>query len=72
MPNMTIKDFGNNPPKNADDIIQAVNNLILHHEESVFWSGNHAKTDQWEQELIYCCVRGDRTEPLQNVPWPEY
>ena len=72
MPSMTIKDFGDNPPKNAADIIQAVNNLILYREESDFWSENHAKTDQWEQELIYCCVRGDRTEPLQNVPWPEY
>ena len=72
MPLMTREDFGSNVPTNADDIIQHVNNLILYHEECVFWDGNHAGTDQWEKELIYCCVRGDRTDPLQNVPLPIY
>ena len=72
MPNMTQADFGDHPPKNADDIIQAVNNLILYHEESVFWSKNHAETDQWEQDLIERCVTFDRSGELRDVPSPIY
>lgn len=72
MPNMTREDFGSNVPTNADDIIQHVNNLILYHEECVFWDGDHVSTDQWESDLIQRCVSGDRSDPLQHVPSPIY
>ena len=72
MPSMTLKDFGNNPPKNAANIVQAVNNLILYHEECVFWSDDHAGTDQWESDLIRRCVSGDRSGDLSAVPSPTY
>ena len=72
MPNMTREDFGGRVPANADNIIQHVNNLILYHEECVFWDGNHADTDQWESDLIQRCVSGDRSDPLQHVPSPTY
>lgn len=72
MPNMTREGFGSHVPANADDIIQAVNNLILYHEECVFWDGDHAGTDQWESDLIQRCASGDRSDPLQHVPSPIY
>ena len=72
MPSMTRADFGDHPPKNADEIIQSVNNLILYHEESVFWSENHAETDRWEQDLIERCVTFDRSGELRDVPAPIY
>ena len=72
MPNMTREDFGSNIPTNANDIIQHVNNLILYHEESVFWGGNHAETDQWERDLIERCVTFDRSGELRDVPSPIY
>ena len=72
MPNMTREDFGSNVPTNADDIIQHVNNLILYHEECVFWSDDHAGTDRWETDLIRRCVSGDRSGDLSAVPLPIY
>ena len=72
MPNMTREDFGSNVPTNAADIVQAVNNLILYHEECVFWDDNHAGTDQWESDLIRRCVNGDRTGDLSCIPSPTY
>lgn len=72
MPNMTREDFGSNVPTNADDIIQAVNNLILYHEESVFWSASDAETDEWERNLINRYLSGDRTGELQGAPDPIY
>ena len=72
MPNMTREDFGSNVPTNADDIIQHVNNLILYHEESVFWSASDAETDEWERNLINRYLSGDRTGELQGAPDPIY
>lgn len=72
MPSMTLKDFGNNPPRNAADIIQAVNNLILYREESDFWSANPSETDNLEVSLIIRCVNGDRTGDLSCIPSPIY
>lgn len=72
MPNMTREDFGSNVPTNADNIIQAVNNLILYHEESVFWNADPGATDSWETDLIRRCVSGDRSGELSGVPYPTY
>ena len=72
MPNMTIKDFGDNPPKNAADIIQTVNDLILYREESDFWSANPSETDNLEVSLILRCANGDRTGDLAHIPSPIY
>ena len=70
MPSMTIKDFGDTPPRNATDIIQAVNNLILYREESDFWSDKPDEMDQWERDLIERCATDDRSGELQIVPRP--
>ena len=72
MPNMAREDFGNHVPTNANDIIQHVNNLILYHEESVFWSASDAETDKWERNLINRYLSGDRTGELQGAPDPIY
>ena len=72
MPSMTREDFGNNVPTNADAIIQAVNNLILYHEECVFWDADPSETDQWESNLIRRCTFGDRSGDLASVPAPTY
>ena len=70
MPSMTIKDFGKAVPKNAADIIQAVNNLILYREESDFWSDKPDDMDQWERDLIERCATDDRSGELRSVPRP--
>lgn len=72
MPSMTRSDFGNNPPLNADDIIQRVNDLILYREECVFWNADPNDTDRWESDLINRCLSGDRSGDLSGVPGPIY
>ena len=72
MPSMTLKDFGDRPPKNADDILQAMNDLILYREESDFWISNPSETDNLEAALIIRCVNGDRTGSLSGIPSPIY
>ena len=72
MPNMTREDFGDHVPTNADDIIQHVNNLILYHEESVFWNADPSETDAWATDLIRRCVTVDRSGELSGVPYPTY
>ena len=72
MPLMTPENFGNRRPKNDFIIMQLVNDLILYHEECVFWNNQPDKTDQWEQDLIKRCVAGDRSGDLSNVPPPIY
>lgn len=72
MPTMNSSDFGENPPKNADEIIQHINNLILYHEEYVFWSADPINTEQWGADLIKRCLSGDRNGDLSKVPNPIY
>lgn len=72
MPEMTRSDFGKHVPKNADEILQFVNNLILYHEESVFWDADPADTDKWEENLIKRYLSGDRSGPLESAPDPKY
>ena len=72
MPSMNISDFGQHVPKNAAEILQYVNDLILYHEECVFWDNKHEDTEQWEQDLIYRCVTGDRSGDLAGTPDPIY
>lgn len=72
MPEMTRSDFGNHVPKNADEILQFVNNAILYQEESVFWNADPAATDQWERDLINRYISGDRSDILAGVPDPVY
>ena len=72
MPSMNVSNFGNNVPKNADDIVQHVNNLILYHEECVFWNAEASATDTWESDLINRCLSGDRSGDLSSVPVPIY
>lgn len=72
MPSMTLEDFGATPPKNADDIIQATNNLILYREESDFWSLSSDTVDRLERSIIERCARGDRDGLLAYIPLPIY
>ena len=72
MPSMTLSDFGDRVPSNADDILQHINDLILYHEESVFWNSDHDGTDRWEEDLIKRCLSGDRSGDLSGVPDPIY
>jgi hypothetical protein len=72
MPEMTRSDFGPNVPKNAAEILQFINNIILHHEESVFWNDDPIMTDQWESDLITRYLSGDRSDNLTGAPDPIY
>lgn len=72
MPEMTRSDFGGKIPKNADEILQFINNAILHHEESVFWNNDPNGTDRWESELIARYLSGDRSDDLAGAPEPKY
>lgn len=72
MPTMTAADFGDRIPSNADEIISKVNNYILFHAESTFWSSSVEKQTQYETDLIRRCVAGDRTGNLSGVPDPIY
>lgn len=72
MPLMKPEDFGSRRPINDFIIMQLVNDLILYHEECVFWDGHHDQTDQWERDLIERCVAGDRSGDLAHVPAPIY
>ena len=72
MPTMNREDFGQSVPKNADEILQFVNNLILYQEESVFWTAAPNSTDTWEQDLIARYLSGDRSGNLTGAPDPIY
>ena len=70
MPSMYLSDFGKSIPKNADEILQAVNNLILYHEECVFWEARPEDTDAWARDIIRRCAADDRSGELSSVPHP--
>ena len=72
MPEMTRSDFGKRVPKNADEIIQYINNAILYYEETQFWDNNPSETDQWETDLIQRYLSGDRSGNLASAPEPRY
>lgn len=72
MPSMKTNDFGPDVPKNADEILQFVNNLILYHEECEFWISDPNNTDSWEKDLIARYLSGDRTGNLNGAPDPIY
>ena len=72
MPSMTNADFGPSIPKNADEILQFVNNLILYREECEFWNADPADTDTWESDLIARYLSGDRSGNLKGAPDPIY
>ena len=72
MPSMTRSDFGHSVPKNADEIMQFVNNLIVYQEECVFWNASPDDTDRWEQDLISRYLAGDRSGNLAGAPDPIY
>lgn len=72
MPQMTYDDFGRSVPKNAGEIMQFINNLILYQEESVFWNADPLDTDAWEQDLIARYLTGDRSGNLKGAPDPIY
>ena len=72
MPSMLRSDFGQSVPKNADEIMQFINNLILYHEECEFWTADPNDTDHWEQDLISRYLSGDRSGPLHGAPDPIY
>ena len=72
MPSMTRSDFGDRVPKNAEEIMQFLNNLILYYEESVFWTADPGDTDTWESDLISRYLSGDRSGNLRGAPDPIY
>ena len=72
MPEMTRSDFGHRVPKNADDILQFINNLILCHEETVFWENDPDAAEQWESNLIARYLSGDRSGNLEGAPDPVF
>lgn len=72
MPSMNTADFGQTVPKNADKILQFINDLILYHEESEFWNADPSDTDAWEQDLIRRYLSGDRSGNLTGAPDPIY
>ena len=72
MPRMEQSDFKGTLPSNYLDLLNFINNLILYHEESVFWSASDAETDEWERNLINRYLSGDRTGELQGAPDPIY
>lgn len=72
MPEMTRSDFSRPVPANADAILQFINNLILCHEETVFWENNPDATEQWESNLIARYLSGDRSGNLEGAPDPVF
>lgn len=72
MPSMSTHEFGQTVPKNADEILQFINNLILYHEECEFWIADPNDTDTWEQDLITRYLSGDRSGNLAGAPDPIY
>ena len=72
MPSMNREDFGPSVPKNADEILQFINDLILYHEECEFWIADPNDTDTWEQDLITRYLSGDRSGNLTGAPDPIY
>lgn len=72
MPEMTRSDFGSRVPVNNAEIMQYINNIILYHEETVFWDAEPANTDQWEKDLITRYLSGDRSGNLSGAPDPVY
>lgn len=72
MSSMKATDFGPSVPKNADEILQFINNLILYHEECEFWTADPNDTDKWEQDLITRYLSGDRSGNLSGAPDPIY
>lgn len=72
MPSMNREDFGPSVPKNADEILQFINNLIVYHEECEFWIADPTDTDAWEQDLITRYLSGDRSGNLTGAPDPIY
>lgn len=72
MPSMNREDFGPSVPKNADEIIQFINDLILYREECEFWIADPNDTDTWEQDLITRYLSGDRSGNLTGAPDPIY
>lgn len=72
MPSMNREDFGPSFPKNADEILQFINDLILYHEECEFWNADPQDTDTWEQDLITRYLSGDRSGNLTGAPDPIY
>ena len=69
---MNREDFGPSVPKNADEILQFINDLILYHEECEFWIADPNDTDTWEQDLITRYLSGDRSGNLTGAPDPIY
>lgn len=72
MPEMTRSDFGHHVPKNANVILQFINNLILCHEETVFWENDPDAAEQWESNLIARYLSGDRSGNLEGAPDPVF
>lgn len=72
MPLMNNTYFGSSVPKNADEIMQFINDLILYHEESEFWNADPSDTENWEQDLIRRYLSGDRSGNLIGAPDPIY
>ena len=72
MPNMTAADFGDRIPSNADEILSRINNQILFHAESTFWSSSHEQQEQYESDLIRRYLAGDRSGDLAGMPDPIY
>lgn len=72
MPSMNTSDFGQSVPKNADEILQFINNIILYHEECEFWVADPDDTEAWESALISRYLSGDRSGNLSGAPDPIY
>lgn len=72
MPQMTRSDFGDRCPVNCNEILQFINNLVLYHEECVFWTDDPDATEKWEQDLIDRYLSGDRSGCLHGAPDPIY
>lgn len=72
MPEMKKSDFGRSVPTNYAEILQFINNAILHHEETVFWDNDPDGADRWEEDLIRKYLAGDRSGILKGAPEPKY
>ena len=72
MPNMTATDFGDRIPSNADEILSRINNQILFHAESTFWSSSPEDQTEYESDLIRRYLAGDRSGDLSGMPDPIY
>lgn len=70
MPEMKKSDFGKKVPANSTEIMQFINNIILHHEESIFWDDDPNGAEQWESNLITRYLSGDRSGNLHGAPDP--